>query len=639
MSLDFEVIGPYRVIRVLGQGGMGTVYEAVHAKSKEPVAVKVIAANLAQHQRFRRRFDAEIQTLIKLKHPNIVQLIGFGEEKGLLFYSMEYVDGENLQQEFRRSKTLPWERVVDLAIDVCSALKHAHDFGVIHRDLKPANLMINSQGKLKLTDFGIARLFGASEVTVEGSILGTADYMSPEQAEGKTVSIRSDLYSLGCICYAALAGRPPFVGKNIPEILFNVRYGTLTPLSNLAPHVPRELCGLVEEMLRKEPSMRPPTGLVVGNRLQSLRAGLTKRAKDLATDKTEIGNLRELTSIDLRDDTEIASVLPSMVPSDVTVVLTDKNKTKPSEPPKKLSDAESNGNYSQEPPKNQSSTSPSFSHSMAGPQDLTREAISNSEFEINDPPSGMDLKAKTNFTEVGESDRRRSSIVIADSEPANAWNQWLGVAGLVGVLIACAGTIFWFTRAPSADSLYFEISQAMNSAEDSQILEIEPIAESFQALFPSDPRNTEVEVLLEEIDSLRTIKQLQRKARRGGTDLLDPVEQAFLECVKYQEIDTEIAKRKLQAMAVVFRASENLTSKQRIFVDQARRLAEKLEAESQPSRSPAIESIEEQMTWAEANLPASTRAEWLRGLIELFEEKPWARELIDSANRKLEEIK
>ena len=243
------------------------------------MAVKVIAANLAQHQRFRRRFDAEIQTLIKLKHPNIVQLIGFGEEKGLLFYSMEYVDGENLQQELRRSKTLPWERVVDLAIDVCSALKHAHDFGVIHRDLKPANLMINSQGKLKLTDFGIARLFGASEVTVEGSVLGTADYMSPEQAEGKTVSLRSDLYSLGCICYTALTGRPPFMGKNIPEILFNVRYGTLTPLSTLAPQVPKELCGLIEEMLRKDPSMRPPTGLVVGNRLQSLRAGLTKRAK------------------------------------------------------------------------------------------------------------------------------------------------------------------------------------------------------------------------------------------------------------------------------------------------------------------------------------------------------------------------
>ena len=639
MSLDFEVIGPYRVIRVLGQGGLGTVYEAVHAKSKEPVAVKVIAANLAQHQRFRRRFDAEIQTLIKLKHPNIVQLIGFGEEKGLLFYSMEYVDGENLQQELRRSKTLPWDRVVDLAIDVCSALKHAHDFGVIHRDLKPANLMINSQGKLKLTDFGIARLFGASEVTAEGSILGTADYMSPEQAEGKTVSIRSDLYSLGCICYAALAGRPPFVGKNIPEILFNVRYGTLTPLANLAPHVPKELCGLIEEMLRKEPSMRPPTGLVVGNRLQSLRAGLTKRAKDLAADKTEVGNMRELTSIDLRDDTEIASVLPSIVPSDATVVLSDNNKTKPSEALKKQTDAKANGNDSHESPITQSSTSSSFSQSMAGPQDPTREALSNSEFEISNPPSGVDLTAKTNFTEVGESDRRRSSIVMADAEPANAWNQWLSVAGLIGVLILCAGTILWFTRSPSADSLYLEISQAMNSAEDSRILEIEPTAENFQALYPSDPRNTEVEVLLEEIDSIRTIKQLQRKARRGGTDLLDPVEQAFLECVKYQEIDTEIAKRKLRAMAIVFRASENLTSKQRIFVEQARRLAEQLEADSKSSRSPAIESIEEQMIWAEANLPASTRAEWLRGLIELFQEKPWARELIESAKRKLEEIK
>jgi hypothetical protein len=349
--------------------------------------------------------------------------------------------------------------------------------------------------------------------------------------------------------------------------------------------------------------------------------------------------MRELTSIDLRDDTEIASVLPSIVPSDATVVLSDNNKTKPSEALKKQTDAKANGNDSHESPITQSSTSSSFSQSMAGPQDPTREALSNSEFEISNPPSGVDLTAKTNFTEVGESDRRRSSIVMADAEPANAWNQWLSVAGLIGVLILCAGTILWFTRSPSADSLYLEISQAMNSAEDSRILEIEPTAENFQALYPSDPRNTEVEVLLEEIDSIRTIKQLQRKARRGGTDLLDPVEQAFLECVKYQEIDTEIAKRKLRAMAIVFRASENLTSKQRIFVEQARRLAEQLEADSKSSRSPAIESIEEQMIWAEANLPASTRAEWLRGLIELFQEKPWARELIESAKRKLEEIK
>lgn len=638
MSLDFEVIGPYRVVRVLGQGGMGTVYQAIHAKSNEPVAIKVIASNLAQHQRFRRRFDAEIQTLIKLKHPNIVQLIGFGEERGLLFYSMEYVDGENLQQELRRSKTLPWERVVDLAIEVCSALKHAHDFGVIHRDLKPANLMINSEGRLKLTDFGIARLFGATEVTVEGSILGTADYMSPEQAEGKTVSIRSDLYSLGCICYTALAGRPPFMGKNIPEILFNVRYGTLTPLINLAPHVPKELCGLIEEMLRKEPSMRPPTGLVIGNRLQSLRAGLTKRAKDLGSDKIEVGNLRELTSIDLHDDTEIASAFPSMIPSGPTIAEADKSKaslvdaSKKSKPP-----ATENQVYNQDA-KTQSSTSPSYSQSVAGPQDLTRIALSNSEFELSDPPSGLDLAAKTNFTEVGESDRRRSSIVIAESEESTVWKQWTSVAGLVVVLLLCTGAIVWFTRAPSADSLYLQISQAMNSEDDAQILEIEPVIENFQSLYPNDPRNQDAELLLGEIYSLQTIKQLQRKAKRGGTDLLDPVEQAFLECIKYQEIDSGVAKRKLKAMATVFGSSENLTAKQRIFVEQAKRIAEQLEADSKSSKSPAIAAIEEQMIWAEANLTSSVRAEWLRGLIELFEDKAWARELIVSAKRKLAEI-
>ena len=301
MSIEFEVIGPYKIIRTLGQGGMGTVYHGVHSKSNDSVAIKVIASNMAQHQRFRRRFDSEIQTLLKLKHPNIVQLIGFGEEKGMLFYSMEYVDGENLQQQLRREKKIGWERVVDIAIEVCSALKHAHDFGVIHRDLKPANLMINSQGKVKLTDFGIAKLFGAMESTVEGAVLGTADFMPPEQAEGKPVSVRSDLYSLGSMCYAAIAGRAPFVGKNIPEILFNVRYGALNPLASLEPSVPKELCDLIDELLRREPSMRPPTALVVGNRLQALRAMFAARALEKLSEKMEVRNLKEMTSIDMND--------------------------------------------------------------------------------------------------------------------------------------------------------------------------------------------------------------------------------------------------------------------------------------------------------------------------------------------------
>ncbi len=615
MSLDFEVIGPYKIIRILGQGGMGTVYHGVHAKTNDSVAIKVIASNMAQHQRFRRRFDSEIQTLLKLKHPNIVQLIGFGEEKGLLFYSMEYVDGENLQQQLRREKKVGWERVVDIAIEVCSALKHAHDFGVIHRDLKPANLMINSQGKVKLTDFGIAKLFGALESTVEGAVLGTADFMPPEQAEGKPVSVRSDLYSLGSMCYAAISGRAPFIGKNIPEILFNVRYGALKPLASLEPTVPKELCDLVDELLRREPSMRPPTGLVVGNRLQALRVGLAMRAREKLSNKTEVRNLKEMTSIDMNEDSSLMHEVKSISPNESTVA----GATHPSQS------------------SNQARTNES-GPSIAGPDENTQLAPSHSAFELIEQPSGIEHMGKTNFTEVQEDDRRRLTTHFTESEQMSVWTQWLSIGGLIATLIACGFGIFWLSLAPSANKLYQEIAVAMDATEDEQLLAIEPTVDRFKALYPNDPRLQDVEALLREIESVRSIRQMQRKAKRGGTDQLDAVEQAFLECINAQSIDTVIAQRKLKALATVFSANEKLTARQRQIVDLANRMSEKIENEVKPSRHPAIESLAEQMIWADANLGPATRAAWLKGLVELFEEKVWARELVASAKLKLTAI-
>jgi len=615
VSIEFEVIGPYKIIRTLGQGGMGTVYHGVHSKSNDSVAIKVIASNMAQHQRFRRRFDSEIQTLLKLKHPNIVQLIGFGEEKGMLFYSMEYVDGENLQQQLRREKKIGWERVVDIAIEVCSALKHAHDFGVIHRDLKPANLMINSQGKVKLTDFGIAKLFGAMESTVEGAVLGTADFMPPEQAEGKPVSVRSDLYSLGSMCYAAIAGRAPFVGKNIPEILFNVRYGALNPLVSLEPSVPKELCDLIDELLRREPSMRPPTALVVGNRLQALRAMFAARAREKLSEKIEVRNLKEMTSIDMNDALSLMQEVKSISPNDRTIL-----------------------GATHHLPANSGQSANESRESIAGPDDSTRLAPSASSFEFSEQPSGIEHMGKTNFVEVRDDDRRRSITPAVEHDQMPAWTQWVSLGGLVVTLIVCAFGIYWFSLAPSADSLFQEIASGMDATDDEQLLAIEPTAELFKRLYPNDPRFADVDVLLREIDSLHFIRQMQRKAKRGGTDQLDAIEQAFLECIKAQNIDTELAQRKLSALATVFSSSENLTTRQRQIVDLAKRIADKMTNEVKPSRHPAIETLEEQMIWADANLAPTTRAAWMKGLIELFEDKVWARELIASARIKLSAI-
>ncbi len=622
VSLDFDVIGPYNVIRILGQGGMGTVYHGVHAKTQDPVAIKVIASSMAQHQRFRRRFDSEIQTLLKLKHPNIVQLIGFGEERGLLFYSMEYVDGENLQQQLRREKRMPWERVVDIAIEICAALKHAHDFGIVHRDLKPANIMINSQGQVKLTDFGIAKLFGAADATVEGSVLGTADFMPPEQAEGKPVSVRSDLYSLGSMCYAAIAGRTPFVGKTIPEILFNVRYGSLTPLGNLVPDVPQELCDLIEELLRREPSMRPPTGLVVGNRLQALRLGLAMRSKERNSSKTSVGNVQELTSIDLSENPSVADI----VPGDGTQVRFSSPAAKHKSPGPV--DGQTKATIATNKTQNSGV-------SVAGPDDKTRIALSNSGFELQEIPSGIDEIGRTNFTEVQDDDRRRSSIVADVDATPSVWTQWISIGSLAILLVACAVAIVIFSQSPSANSLYRDIVQSVDAGTDDAMVDCEPTLDRFAALYPNDPRIDEVRGLQTEVKTIVSIRKLQKRARGGSLGQLDAVEQAYLEFVKANEFDPIVARRKLSALITVFDGNDQLSLKQKQIVAMAKRTLEKLDAAPPTSNQMARESLAGQMRWAEGNLSPALHIAWLKSFIELYGEISWANDFVQQARDQL----
>ena len=164
---------------------MGTVYEGVHAETGEPAAVKLLAESLVHEPDFRHRFEAEIETLRKLNHPNIVRLFGFGEEGEHLFYAMELVTGSSLEKELGRGRIFSWREVLGIGIELAQALRHAHDRGVIHRDIKPGNLLLTAEGQVKLSDFGIARLFGSRGQTTAGSVLGTAEFMAPEQADGR----------------------------------------------------------------------------------------------------------------------------------------------------------------------------------------------------------------------------------------------------------------------------------------------------------------------------------------------------------------------------------------------------------------------------------------------------------------------
>jgi serine/threonine protein kinase len=269
-----QKLGPYRIVRKLGEGGMGAVYEAVDDPKSLRAAVKVLPEALAKKQGFRARFDIEIEALRKLEHPNIVRILGFGEQDGTLFYAMELVAGKDLESVLEYERRITAARTIDIGIQLARALKHAHDRGIIHRDIKPANIMLLPDGTIKLSDFGIAKRYGNTGLTMEGGPIGTANYMSPEQTEGKKATERSDLYSVGCLFYSLLAGRPPFVSESLFKILELQRKARPELVTIYAPQTPEPFAALIDQLLEKEPDKRPANCGVLLRMLTMLQQGL-----------------------------------------------------------------------------------------------------------------------------------------------------------------------------------------------------------------------------------------------------------------------------------------------------------------------------------------------------------------------------
>jgi serine/threonine-protein kinase len=267
-----ERIGPYQILEKIGSGGMGNVYLGRDTESGQVVAVKVLTASLARETGFVERFNREIDAMKKLRNAHIVALYGSGVEGENYYYSMEYVPGETLMSMMRREKKLPWQRAFEIAIDVCQALKAAHDAGIIHRDLKPSNLLVTPEGFTKLTDFGVAQVFASDRLTVTGGIIGTAEYMSPEQAEGKRAGKQSDLYSLGTVMYAMITGRTPFVGTTAVEVIQKQKFGVFDAPRSYVPDLPPRVNDTICKLLEKDPQKRFPDALVLLRHLeQTLR--------------------------------------------------------------------------------------------------------------------------------------------------------------------------------------------------------------------------------------------------------------------------------------------------------------------------------------------------------------------------------
>jgi len=255
---------------MLGSGGMGVVYKALDRRLQRFVALKFLPPYLGAEPELKLRFTQEAKAIASLDHPNLCTIYEVEEtEDGQLFIVMPCYEGGTLKQMIERGP-LPLAQVTDYGVQVAAGLAHAHAAGVVHRDIKPANLVVAPGGRVKILDFGIAKISDVN-LTRTGGVLGTLSYMSPEQACGGVVDHRTDLWALGVVIYEMLTGRPPFIAESRDALYFGIRYRDPPRITALRPEVPPALEGIVSRLLEKEPSRRYPDARAVGAALEESR--------------------------------------------------------------------------------------------------------------------------------------------------------------------------------------------------------------------------------------------------------------------------------------------------------------------------------------------------------------------------------
>jgi serine/threonine protein kinase len=278
MATPTDVAGRYRIERRLGAGGMSTVFMATDTVLERPVAIKLLAEHLAEDEAFVARFRREALAAARLQHPNIVQVFDSGRdpESDRHFIVMEYVDGPSCADLLRERKRLEVEETVGVIRDACHGLDYAHRAGVVHRDVKPGNLLVVQEtGATKLADFGIAKAAEQTRITQVGSVLGTAAYLSPEQAAGDEAGPPSDIYSLGVCAYQFLTGKLPHEYTSLTELALKQQQEGVEPIAAHRPEVPRELDQAIRLALEREAQMRYSSALEMS---RALEAGLQGEA-------------------------------------------------------------------------------------------------------------------------------------------------------------------------------------------------------------------------------------------------------------------------------------------------------------------------------------------------------------------------
>jgi serine/threonine-protein kinase len=621
--MTIERLGPYEIVRRLGRGGMGTVYEGVELQTGQHVAVKLLTVGLSQEPGFRQRFEAEIETLRKLNHPHIVRLLGFGEQDENLFYAMELVPGSSLEEQLSLGRCFNWREAVRIGIEVCLALRHAHDRGVVHRDLKPGNLLSTEDGHVKLSDFGIARLFWNARLTGPGNVLGTAEYMAPEQAEGRPVGPRADLYSLGAVMYVLMARRPVFLGKSFAELVEKQRFAQPDPLRQHAADVPAELEQIIGELLEKDPERRPANALLLSRRLESLERAL---AVDFAGGEGAGGRGVEDAPAVRAEGNPLATTLPESLPGKVA----DRAgiPPPPSEgvteflPARKPADAARDDQSEEVPLHVESSSSNVLPLTLPGKGGQVPKSPS---------PAGPP-KPAGRFTPVAPGELDRPEV----PPPATPWislHTWALVVGLILV-----GVVAWYLlQPPSADALYQRITARTESGSSDLLSQAEDDIQQFLVRFPDDSRCELMREHMREIQLNRLDRRLELRAKGlGGSSPLLPIEQDYLEAIGYARLDPDLGIAKLQAILDLYGHQDPAGPAGQCMELAERRMAllrQQVEADA-PHHLALLRDRLDRADRLRATQPAQAEAVY-RAVIELYQNRPWAAEAVRRARSAL----
>jgi len=309
-----ERIGRYQVIERIGRGAMGVVYRARDEAMGRDVALKVLTADLEDEPDIRTRFHREAEAAARLSHPNIITIFDVGEDGGRFFIVMELLRGATLKDFLKQNAAAPLARKLDLMIQLCAGLGAAHNASVYHRDIKPGNIFVRADGILKILDFGVARL-ASSSMTAAGFIVGTPDYMSPEQARGADIDGRSDIFSLGGVCYFMVTGRKPFPAEDLPTLFHQIQSEDPRPL--LDAEAPPALAAVIMKALSKKRETRYRTCQEIMADLDDLRQSYPVEAE------REIPAGKPLIAEDLAGALQVPAPPPAASPADSGPTSTD----------------------------------------------------------------------------------------------------------------------------------------------------------------------------------------------------------------------------------------------------------------------------------------------------------------------------